>query len=299
MKALIFGVSGQDGYYLSRLLARNQLEVVGVSRTSGDVKGDIADYAFVEEIIRKHVPDYIFHLAADSTTKHDALFANHTAISTGTLNVLEAARKISPDSKIFLTGSAMQFYNDGTPISELSHFAADNAYAVARIQSVYAARYFRKQFGTNVYVGYLFNHDSSLRNGRHVNKMIVDAARSIANRQQHIIELGDLTVQKEFNHAIDVVEAIWMLVNQNKHHELIIGSGMTHTIEEWVAYCFKKYDLDWKEHVKIQPGFKSEYSRLVSDNKILCSLGWKPQIKFEVLAEMMLVDNNNQNFDIL
>lgn len=290
MKALIFGVSGQDGFYLSRLLARKSIEVVGVSRTTGDVKGDVAELPFVDRLIQAHLPDYVFHFAAVSSTKHDAMFANHAAISTGTLNILEATRIHAPQAKVFLTGSAMQFLNDGSPISEQSPFSADNAYAVARIQSVYAARYFRSQFNMDVYVGYLFNHDSFLRDSRHVNRMIVDAAKSISRGDQQFLELGDLTVQKEFNHAIDVVEAIWMLVNQSQHHEVVIGSGIAYPIEDWVAYCFAKYGLDWRQHVKMRLGFRSEYKRLVSDNSLLVSLGWKPRVSFQELADMMLND---------
>lgn len=290
MKALIFGVSGQDGFYLSRLLARESIEVVGVSRTTGDVKGDVAEFSFVDRLIQAHHPDYIFHFAAVSSTKHEAMFANHAAISTGTLNILEATRIHAPQAKVFLTGSAMQFLNDGSPISEQSPFSADNAYAVARIQSVYAARYFRRLFGIDVYVGYLFNHDSFLRDSRHVNRLIVDAAKSISRGDQQFLELGDLTVQKEFNHAIDVVEAIWMLVNQSQHYEVIIGSGIAHPIEDWVAYCFAKYGLDWRQHVKMRPGFRSDYKRLVSDNSLLVSLGWKPRVSFQELADMMLDD---------
>ncbi len=290
MKAVIFGGSGQDGFYLSRLLARENIQAVGVSRTTGDEKGDVAEFSFVDRLIQTHHPDYIFHFAAVSSTKHEAMFANHAAISTGTLNILEATRIHTPQAKVFLTGSAMQFLNDGSPISERSPFSADNAYAVARIQSVYAARYFRSQFGMNVYVGYLFNHDSFLRDSRHVNRLIVDAAKSISRGDQQFLELGDLTVQKEFNHAIDVVEAIWMLVNQSQHHEVIIGSGIAYPIEDWVAYCFTKYGLDWRQHVKMRPGFRSDYKRLVSDNSLLVSLGWKPRVNFQELADMMLDD---------
>ena len=168
MKAIIFGRNGQDGHYLAQLLAAHDVEVVGVSRSAGDWEiGDIADFELVERLLRVHQPAYVFHLAANSSTRHDALFDNHRAISTGTINVLECARRHVPTAKVFLSGSAMQFVNRGQPIDETTPFAASSAYSVARIHSVYAGRYYRERFGLPVYVGYFFNHDSPLRSERH------------------------------------------------------------------------------------------------------------------------------------
>lgn len=118
MKALIFGATGQDGHYLTELLHKEKIKVVGVSRSSGDVNGDVSDYSFVESQIKYLQPRYIFHLAANSTIKHDALFENHETISTGTLNILEAVKRHSPDSRVFITGSGVQFKNIGKPIKE-------------------------------------------------------------------------------------------------------------------------------------------------------------------------------------
>ena len=156
MKALIFGVTGQDGYYLSKLLTKNNYLVIGVSRKKGDwISGDVSDLKFVENIIKAEKPDIVFHLAANSTTRHDALFENHETISTGTLNILESVYKFHPKCKVFLSGSAMQFANNGSPIDEHTPFEASSPYAVARIQSTYAARYYRSK-GLEVYMGYFF-----------------------------------------------------------------------------------------------------------------------------------------------
>ena len=143
MNALIFGSAGQDGYYLSQLLQKNQINVIGISRGSGEVIGSVSDYQLVHDLVKNHKPEYIFHLAANSTTNHDVLFENHETISTGTLNILESVRLYSPKTKVFLSGSGLQFLNTGQPINEKTPFNASNAYAVSRIQSVYAARYFR------------------------------------------------------------------------------------------------------------------------------------------------------------
>src|ERR1700761_4457624 len=109
MKALIFGANGQDGYYLNEICLKNNIETITVSRSDGNwIKGDIADYAFVEELVKKHRPELIFHVAANSTTRHNALFENHATISTGSLNLLEAVKLHSPQSRVFITGSGVQ-----------------------------------------------------------------------------------------------------------------------------------------------------------------------------------------------
>ncbi|WP_315824121.1 GDP-mannose 4,6-dehydratase [Paraflavitalea speifideaquila] len=155
MTAIIFGANGQDGYYLSELLLKNNLQVIPVSRQGNVVKTDVADFESVKSLIQQHKPDYVFHLAANSTTRHEALFENHTTIATGTLNILEAVKTIWPQAKVFISGSGLQFKNEGRPIKETDAFEARDAYSVSRIQSVYAARYYRT-LGLKVYVGYFF-----------------------------------------------------------------------------------------------------------------------------------------------
>jgi GDPmannose 4,6-dehydratase len=289
MKAVIFGANGQDGILLSKLLKEKNIDVIDVSRSTGRFKGDVADYDFVEALIKNLSPDYIFHFAANSSTHHEALFDNHQAISTGTLNILESARQHCSHAKVFLSGSAMQFRNDESPIDECAPFEASSPYSIARIQSVYAGRYYRANFGMAVYCGYLFNHDSPLRSERHVNQKIVCAVNRIANGSNEKLELGNIDVEKEFNYAGDIVEAIWILVNQNAIFETVIGCGETHSIREWLEYCFKKINKNWNDFVLINPNYKAEYKILVSNPTLLRSLGWHPKVNFNALADMMLV----------
>ena len=220
MKAIIFGAGGQDGHYLRQLLARENVESVCISRSGKNVIGDVSDRAFVSGLIDRHQPDYIFHLAANSTTRHDALFDNHAAISTGTINILEGVYRHSPSTKVFLSGSAMQFENNGLPIDENTPFAALSPYAVCRVQSVFAGRYYRS-LSLKVYVGYFFNHDSPLRRPNHVNQKIALAVRNLEP-----VEIGDISVRKEFNFAGDAMEAVWTLVNQTDVFEAVIGNGI-------------------------------------------------------------------------
>lgn len=287
MKAVIFGANGQDGFHLRQVLQRENVEAVCVSRSGEGVIGDVADWNFVEQLIKTHAPEFAFHLAANSTTSHDALFDNHAAIATGTINILEAVHRHSRHSKVFLSGSAMQFENNGAPIDENTPFAPLSAYAVSRIQSVYAGRYFRA-LGVRVYVGYFFNHDSPQRSLNHINQRIATAARNISEGSDERIEIGDVTVKKEFNYAGDIVDAVWQLVNQDHVFEAVIGCGEAHTIEEWLELCFSSVDLKWSEHVSIRDNFKPEYKILVSNPELIKSLGWRPKVGINELSRMMM-----------
>jgi len=272
MKAIIFGASGQDGHYLMELCKLKGLEPVGVSRSGNGAKGDVSVYEQVEHLISEHRPTFIFHVAAKSTTRHDVLFENHETISTGTLNILEAVKKHHIKSKVFLTGSGVQFVNRGLPISETDAFEASSPYSVARIQSVYAARYYRS-LGLNVYVGYLFHHESPLRKPNHVSQMIALAAQRIARGANEVIELGDISVEKEWTFAGDIARGIFALVEQDSVFEAVIGSGETHSIKDWLNECFKIIGKDWHDHVLLREGFTSEYKRLYSNPQTMHKMG--------------------------
>ncbi len=296
MKAIIFGSNGQDGFYLTELLKKQNspIDVIGISRKNSSVLGDVSDYSFVEDIVTCHKPNFIFHFAANSSTHHEALFDNHNAISTGTLNILECVRKYQPDCKVFLSGSALQFKNDDLPIDEMTPFSASSAYSVARIHSTYAARYYRDTFGIKVFVGYFFNHDSPLRTEKHVNQKITAAVKRIANGSREKLELGNIEVKKEFSFAGDIVEAVWTLVNQEKNisFEAVIGSGLAYSIKEWLDYCFKKIGKNWEDYVIQKPNFISEYKILVSKPNVIKRLGWQPKVSFEQLADIMMDESS-------
>lgn len=288
MKALIFGANGQDGYYLRALLQEQGLAVIGASRSGDWVHADVASFGAVESLIEQHKPHFVFHLAANSTTRHSALFENHATICTGTLNILEAVKNHCPTSKVFLSGSGVQFRNQGIPISENDAFDANSSYSLARIHSAYAARYYRA-LGLKVYIGYFFHHDSPRRKEHHVSQMIASAARRIKAGSDEIIELGDVTVQKEWTFAGDVVNGLWTLVQQEDVFEATLGSGLAYSIEEWLERCFALIGKNWRNHVKLRVGFTPEYSRLVCDPSTLHSLGWTPTVSFNDLARMMVL----------
>lgn len=290
MTAFIFGSNGQDGYYLNVLLKRLGLRTILSSRSSGDIMGDVGDLVFVEKQIANFLPDYIFHLAAISTTDHRAAFENHSAITTGTLNILESVRKYVPSARVFISGSAMQFQNNG-PINETTPFEPSSSYSVSRICSVYTARYYRLKFNLKVYVGYFFNHDSPLRSDQHINQKIATYVQRVKTGTNEKLIIGDVSVRKEFNYAGDVVEAVWLLLNQDRVSEAVIGSGVTHSIAEWLEYCFRKIDRNWQDHIEINQSYRSEYKELRSDPSVIKSLGWRPKLDYRDLADLMMESN--------
>ena len=287
--ALIFGASGQDAHYLARLCAARDIRPVGVSRSTGGewLTGDVARREQVEALVKEHRPDYIFHLAANSTTRHDALFENHETISTGALNLLEAARTLAPEARVFLSGSGLQFKNEGRPIAETAPFEASSPYSVARIQSVYAARYYRR-LGVRAYVGYLFHHDSPRRGAKHVSQLIAQAARRVAAGSGETLEWGDVTVRKEWAFAGDIAAGMLALVRQEDVWEACIGTGEAYSIEQWLEACFGLVGKNWRDHVRLKEGFRAEYPLLVSDPSAMRGLGWRPQVDFASLAAMMM-----------
>ena len=289
MEALIFGANGQDGHYLGRLCERRGFSVAAVSRRDAPIIGDVADATFVTELIRARRPGLIFHLAANSTTRHDAAAENHATIGTGTLNVLEAVYRHSPESRVFLAGSALQFVNHGRPISEDDPWDSGSPYAAVRNYSNLLARYYRR-LGLRVYFGYLFHHESPRRKSGHVSKTIADAAHRAAAGEKFTLEMGDLSVEKEWTFAGDTVEAMLTLTNQEAVFEANLGSGVTHTIADWARECFTAVGRDWREYIVKKSGFTPEYPRLVANPVRIHALGWQPKTSFEELARLMVLE---------
>lgn len=284
---IIFGANSQDGFYLTELYRKLGYAVLGISRSGAFLQGDVGSFELVEELVRSRKPDIIFHLAAASTTRHDVLFENHKTIGTGALNILEAVYRWHPRCRVFLTGSGLQFVNTGNPIRETDPFDASSAYSVERIHSVYAARYFRT-LGVRVFVGYLFHHESPLRKAHHVSQNIVQTVKRIAAGSTEKLELGDISVEKEWAFAGDIAEGMAVLVGQESVFEAVIGTGKTHTIEDWLKICFTSVGDDWRNHVVLRDSFVSEYKRLVSNPETMYSLGWHPKVDIYELAELML-----------
>lgn len=310
--AIIFGADGQDGRYLTKLLEKEGYDVIGIGRNSSCGIGRLWD---VLHLVAKHRPNFIFHLAANSTTGHEAIAENHQIIGTGTLNILEAVLRYSPLTRVFLAGSGLQFRNFGLPVREDDARQANSAYVVARNYSAMLARYYR-DLGVKVFFGYFFHHESPLRKPRHVSQIIAKTARQAAAGvvgpsgpgQNVHLRIGDLSVEKEWTFAGDMMEAVWLLVNQplwrecftwgewghGPIYEANLGTGAARSIEEWAEECFAAVGLDWRNYITEPPQgvnvFVPEYPRLVADPKRIFSLGWRPKVSFRELARMMVAD---------
>jgi GDPmannose 4,6-dehydratase len=284
-KAIIFGVHGQDGFYLNKLLVEKKIETIGVSRSDGNwIKGDVSDKAFVEALIKKEKPELVFHLAANSALQHELLFEHQQTIANGSLYILESVLTFSPGSKIFISGSGLQFKNYGQAIKETNVFDANSAYTLSRIQAVFAARYYRSK-GLKAYVGYLFHHDSPLRTAQHLNRKIVDFVKSISSDSKLLI--GDITIEKEYGFANDIVNGIYHLINQENVFEACIGTGKCYTIKKWLELCFAAVGKNWVDYVELKDNFVPDFRRLVSDPSTMQSIGWQATTSIEQLAEIM------------
>lgn len=288
MKAIIFGHTGQDGWYLTNLLQQKGIRVYGVSRSKTDLSCNLGDHKSLIKVLGEVQPDYIFHFAAISTTKHGAVFDNHSAIGTGTLNLLEAARIICPNSRIFLSGSGLQFVNDGSPLDENSSFDATSSYSVERNYTYYLGKYYRNTFDMNVFFGFFFTHDSPRRTANHMTQKIVMAAKEAASGIDRKLVIGNIDVRKEYLYAGDAVSAVWFLVNQDQYYEAVIGSGVDYSIKDWVSKCYDIVGLDWRNYIVTNDSFIAEYTRLVSNPMRLFKMGWHPQVDFSELAHLMM-----------
>lgn len=279
MKALIFGIGGQDGHYLHKLCEERGIECPAI-------RWDVSVMTDVGTAIAGWKPDFVFQLAADSNTQHGSPFPNHAAISTGTLNVLEACRKYAPRAKIFIAGSALARVSYGS-LGDATIDAPASPYALARIHAALAARYYRRNHGLQTYVGYLYHHESPRRPLEQLSQLIARAAR-----ENTAIRLGFLDVVKEWTFAGDTVRAMLDLVSQDDVHETEIGSGVGHSVREYAEACAVAADLspaDFLSHVTEIPGFKPEYRHLVAPPSApIFSLGWRPKVSFEALAAMMV-----------
>jgi GDPmannose 4,6-dehydratase len=294
---LIFGGNSQDGYYLGELCRQSGMKVISVSRTSENTFekskfiGDVSEFQLVADLINKHKPHYIFHLAANSTTRHNAILENYQTICLGTCNILESVKLFSPATRVFITGSGLQFKNKGQAISEHDPFVYDTAYSMVRNSSVECARYYRS-LGIAVYIGYLFHHESPLRKPSHVSKLIAMAAQRIALGSDEKLNIGDVSVRKEWGFAGDIARGILTLISQDHVFEAVIGTGEGYTIEEWLNACFSIVNLDWHAYVNQDMNFNPEYSSLISDPRTIFNLGWFPLTSFHSLAVMMMHHNH-------
>jgi GDPmannose 4,6-dehydratase len=314
-KALITGINGQDGSYLSELLIEKNYEVWGtvkrnsVSETQSSRidslrdKGlinleysDLTDMASLVRVLQKVQPDEIYNLAAQSHVRvsFDQPIYTANATGLGTLNLLEAVRMVSPNSKIYQASSSEMFGNnideDGyqretTPMNPVS------PYGCAKVFSYNICRNYRNSYGMKIWNGILFNHESPRRGTNFVTNKVVKAAVRIKLGLQNNLYLGNLDATRDWGHAKDYVKAMWMMLQTDKPDDYVCSTGISHSVKDLCEYTFNKLDLDFRDYIVINDKhFRPEelYNLKGDPSKLRNKLGWKPNYTFESMIDEMI-----------
>lgn len=307
--ALITGITGQDGSYLAELLLSKGYEVHGVvrrlstpnySRIShllGSVTlhdADLNDQVSLHRAIEKSKPDEVYNLAAQSfvatSWQQPTLTGDYTGLAVTRL--LEACHMINPKIR-FYQASSSEMYGKvlAVPQSELTPFYPRSPYAVAKAYGHYITVNYRESFGMYCVSGILFNHESPRRGIEFVTRKITDAVARIKAGKANKLHLGNLDAKRDWGFAQDYVEAMWLMLQQEKPDDFVIATGETHTVQEFCEIAFARAGLEWREYVVIDPKFMrpAEVDLLLGDaTKAKEKLGWKPKTSFTELVHMMV-----------
>ena len=327
--AVVFGVTGQDGSYLTDLLLSKDYRVIGVARRSSVdtterlnqnientdftiVEGDITDGFCVSDIINKYEPDEVYNLAAQShvgtSFKQPTLTWDVTG--GGCLNILEAIR-VSPrvdDIRFYQASSSEMFgknftlTDDGKYQDEDTAFMPQSPYAIAKLAAHHLVRNYRDSYGIHASSGILFNHESERRGEnfvtRKITKWIGRFVGSGRDKDFPKLGLGNLQARRDWGHAKDYVRGMWLMLQQDEPDDYVIATGETHSVEEFLEYAFEHAGLgDWNQYVYIDPEFfrPAEVDYLLGNPaKAAEKLGWRPRIKFEELAQRMVEADINE-----
>ncbi len=308
-KALITGVTGQDGSYLTELLLSKGYEVAGVvRRTSHDsyerighlldrlkiVPADLLDQHSLTMVIRDFRPDEIYNLAAQSfvptSWTQPVLTGEFTAL--GVTRILEAVRLAHPEAKFYQASSSEMFGKAvETPQSESTPFYPRSPYGVAKVYGHWITVNYRESYGTYAVSGILFNHESPRRGLEFVTRKVSHGVARIKLGLASELRLGNLDAKRDWGFAGDYVEAMWLMLQQSEPEDYVVGSGVTHSVRDLVEVAFGHVGLDWQEYVKEDPAYlrPAEVEILKADpSKAEGALGWRPKVTFEELVKMMV-----------
>jgi len=314
--ALITGITGQDGSYLTELLLEKGYTVHGIVRRSSSFNteridhlytdphdpkgrlhlhyGDLNDSSSLQSIVETVRPDEIYNLGAQSHVRVSFDIPEYTGEITalGTVRLLEACRKRDLTCK-FYQASSSELYGKvvETPQKETTPFHPRSPYAVAKAYSFYMTQNYREAYGMFATNGILFNHESERRGETFVTRKITRAIGRIKHGLQNDLFLGNLDAKRDWGHAKDYVEAMWLMLQQNEPDDFVIGTGETHSVREFAEKAFAIAGLDYNQYVKIDPRYfrPSEVDLLLSDpTKAKKTLGWQPKIGFEELVKRMV-----------
>lgn len=307
MRALITGISGQDGRYLARHLTATGYEVFGISRSLPTERTfldgvtlfdrDLRSDDDVVDVVRSVKPDEVYHLAAQSSP---ARSWSEPGITTdiqcsGTVSLLEAVRIHCADAKVFFASSSEVFGSSSTPpLDESTPHRAMSPYGASKVFAHQLCEAYRGRYGLFIAVGILFNHESPLRPPAFVSRKITAAAAAIKRGLQSELTLGGLDMVRDWGHAGDYVLAMHRMLSAGVPETYVIATGEPHTVGDWCRIAFDEVGLDYREFVRIDPAFAhGPVSSHVIGNagKIQRDLGWKPSTTFdELVREMVRVD---------
>lgn len=310
-KALICGISGQDGAYLAQLLLNEGYEVCGTSRDAqvssfhnlirlgirNQVKVEsmaLNDFRSVLQVINKVKPDQIYNLAGQTSVglSFEQPVETMDSITFGTLNLLEAIRFTGANIKFYNAGSSECFGNTGEQAAdEITPFRPRSPYAVAKAAAFWEVANYREAYNLFACSGILFNHDSPLRPKRFVTQKIVQAACEIAGGKPEKLYLGNISIQRDWGWAPEYVEAMYLMLQKEKADDFAIATGESHALEDFVAEVFACVNLDWREHVITDTSLFRPTDIAVSQGnptKAKQVLGWQAKSKMKDIARMMV-----------
>jgi GDPmannose 4,6-dehydratase len=315
-RALITGITGQDGSYLAELLLAKGYEVHGIIRRSSSfntgridpiyqdphvtdaklrlVYGDLNDASSLNKLIRTIQPDEIYNLGAQSHVRVSFDIPEDTAEVTGlgTIRLLEAIRESGVKTKFYQASSSEMFGKVlEVPQRETTPFYPRSPYGAAKVYGHWITVNYREAYGLFACSGILFNHESPRRGETFVTRKITKAAARIKLGLQQDLFLGNLEAKRDWGFAGDYVEAMWLMLQQPAPDDYVIATGETHTVKEFLDMVFGHIGLDWKRHVKIDPRYyrPTEVDLLIGDaSHAKQKLGWEPKVRFKELAVMMV-----------
>ena len=313
--AFITGITGQDGSYLAELLLDKGYAVHGLIRRASTFNTDRIDHLYkdfhdpearmylhygdlsvsgqITDLLHDIKPDEIYHLGAQSHVRVSFDIPEYTGDITGlgTLRLLEAIRKTDIKTRFYQASSSEMFGAAPPPQSEKTPFQPQSPYAAAKVYAYYIAKNYREAYKIFACNGILFNHESPRRGETFVTRKITRAATRIKLGMQKKLYLGNLEAKRDWGYAGDYVEAMWLMLQQEKPDDYAIATGETHSVREFVEKVFAKLDMDYHDYVEIDPKYfrPTEVDVLLGDStKAQKTLNWKPKVTFEKLVEMMI-----------
>ena len=308
-KALITGITGQDGSYLAELLLEKGYDVHGLVRRSSSFNtwridgirdrlelhyGDLVDQNSLMRTLEAIEPDEVYNLAAQSHVKVSFEMPEYTTDVTamGVLRVLDAVRELSPKTRVYQAGSSEMFgLIQENPQTERTPFHPRSPYGVSKVFGHWMAVNYREGYGMHVSNGILFNHESPRRGENFVTRKITMGLAAIRKGKTRELRLGNLEAQRDWGFAKDYVEAMWLMLQQEKPDDYVIATGETHSVREFLDEAFSYAGLDWKGVVKVDPKYfrPAEVDILQGDpSKARRVLGWQPKVTFKALVRLMV-----------